>query len=566
MQKEKSQYPSQRTARHADPEPPLGKATRSTVSSDAGTLGSKGKETLATLKESRAQLNSVSTAKKWLTKEELLIEGEDITTSSLAQALLWIAAGERNMADQLVDGIRAVALCLDACSLGEVVDVAMCEFKETAALWVGEAKSLVQKAVDEVVDAAKKKVSESSQRSWADEVNEGFQGQGTVGGYSHPAPSFAQAVAAGTRRPADQRGELDADYLAGEALKRRRVLIDGIEGVGNAAGGLSPKEIVEKANIALTAARIGAEGSGTEPSTDPKAVSAKVLENGGVILELETEESAAWLLDSGVRTAFESNFGGSARIVEQLFHVVANFLPVTLRDTLQDFIPSIVRNNCITTDSLVKCRWLKAPKYWKEEQRFAHAVLSFNKRANASRIIQQGIVIEGQRFKAKKMEEVPRRCFKCQRIGHLASNCKEISAICPNCARAHTGEECRADANRYRCINCSKMGRPANHASWDHACPSMEVEKKKRAMRNPDSQYRYFPTDEVWTWAKRDMYSDEEAQGVGMKWTGRAGGNEFVRRADKGWKGMRDQREAEAARREEEWTMVGARRNRDSGT
>ena len=146
------------------------------------------------------------------------------------------------------------------------------------------------------------------------------------------------------------------------------------------------------------------------------------------------------------------------------------------------------------------------------------------------------------RFKAKKMEEVPRRCFKCQQIGHLASKCKEISVICPNCAGAHTGEECRADTNRYRCINCSKAGRPANHASWDHTCPSMEVEKRKRATRNPDSQYRYFSTDEVWTWAKKDVYSDEEAQGVGIKWDARVGGTEFERRADKGWKGMRDMR------------------------
>ena len=94
MQKEKSQNPSQRTARYADPEPPPGKVTRSSSSNEASTLGSKEKKTLAVLKESRTHLNSAATAKKWLAKEELLIEGEDVTTSSLAQALLWIAAGE----------------------------------------------------------------------------------------------------------------------------------------------------------------------------------------------------------------------------------------------------------------------------------------------------------------------------------------------------------------------------------------------------------------------------------------------------------------------------------------
>jgi len=46
---------------------------------------------------------------------------------------------------------------------------------------------------------------------------------------------------------------VDNDHAAWKALKRRRVLIDGVEGVKNAAGGLSPAEIVQKANIALTA-------------------------------------------------------------------------------------------------------------------------------------------------------------------------------------------------------------------------------------------------------------------------------------------------------------------------
>ena len=58
------------------------------------------------------------------------------------------------------------------------------------------------------------------------------------------------------------------------------------------AGGLSPKELVEKANIALAAARTEMDGDGAEPFKDLVAVAAKVLENGGAVLELESEEDA----------------------------------------------------------------------------------------------------------------------------------------------------------------------------------------------------------------------------------------------------------------------------------
>ena len=232
-----------------EPDTSQNKTTRSTTSIEPGTLGAKGKKTAAMLKDSRAYLSSPGAAKKWLAKEELLIEGEDITTAALTQALLWIAAGEKNTVDQLVDAIRAVALCLEGCGHGEVAENAICEIKETAVLWVGEAKSVLQKAVDEVVVEAKRALEEGGKMSWADEV------EGEIGG-GKGIPSYAQMVRSGTgtgqmRKP--EVSQQDVDYMASEALRRRKVLVDGIEGVSSAAGGLSPAEIVEKANIALTA-------------------------------------------------------------------------------------------------------------------------------------------------------------------------------------------------------------------------------------------------------------------------------------------------------------------------
>jgi hypothetical protein len=115
--------------------------------------------------------------------------------------------------------------------------------------------------------------------------------QHTMQGIAKVIPTYVQALANEWRKDAENKEKkAHHDYMAKEGLRRRKVLIDGIEGVQSAAEGLSLKELVEKANIALAA----------EPFKDPIAVAAKVLENGGVVIELESEEDADWVRSDGV--------------------------------------------------------------------------------------------------------------------------------------------------------------------------------------------------------------------------------------------------------------------------
>src|SRR5271163_1489335 len=172
MQKDKTQPVSLRATRHnAESEPSQGKHTRNTPNVEVGTLGSKSRKTGCSLKDSRTNIPNVTTAKKWLSKEELLIDGEEMTTSSLAQALMWLAAGDKNTVEQLVDGVRAIAMCLESCGCMAVADAAVVELKETAATWVEEAKKVTQKAVDIIVAEAKKKIEEGGSNSWADQMD-----------------------------------------------------------------------------------------------------------------------------------------------------------------------------------------------------------------------------------------------------------------------------------------------------------------------------------------------------------------------------------------------------------
>ena len=346
-------------------------STRNAVTGDSSIIGSKGRKTQTTLRDSRAGTNNASKAKSWLAKEELLVEGESVSPTALSQALMWLAAGEKNTVEQLVDGIRAVTLCLGECDREQTVEVIRTSIKDTSASWVEEAKKEMKKAAEEIIGDAKKRMENSAgigSRSWADETEGEFQCQ-TIQEIAKAIPTYAQVLAKEWRIDVDKKDKREHhNYMVREALRRRRILIDGIEGVQSAAGGLTPKELVEKAKIALAAARADTEGNGVEPEKDPIAVAARILENRGVVVEMESEEEADWVRMEDVRQAFEKNFGRSAKVKDQLYQVVASFLPVTFWDELENAASKIEMDNKLPPDCVAHCRWLKAPKFWNNGQ------------------------------------------------------------------------------------------------------------------------------------------------------------------------------------------------------
>lgn len=63
------------------------------------------------------------------------------------------------------------------------------------------------------------------------------------------------------------------------------------------------------------------------------------------------------------------------------------------------------------------------------------------------------------------------QCYKCAKFGHTATKCDSKKICCPNCAQAHTLDNCTTNFTP-KCGNCSmvKVGH-SNHSSWDVRCP-----------------------------------------------------------------------------------------------
>ena len=63
------------------------------------------------IRESQSIIKDQDTAQQWLTKQELVIPGEQITVINLTMALLYISNGKYDQ-KELINGSHTVAICL----------------------------------------------------------------------------------------------------------------------------------------------------------------------------------------------------------------------------------------------------------------------------------------------------------------------------------------------------------------------------------------------------------------------------------------------------------------------
>ena len=88
-----------------------------------------------------------------------------------------------------------------------------------------------------------------------------------------------------------------------------------------------------------------------------------------------------------------------------------------------------------------------------------------------------------------------KRCFNCQKFGHLSTDCTH-SAVCGHCAGAHQTRDCvhKNDSTKVSCSNCkSKQGsKPVqcNHPAYSMGCPVYRGEQTKLKQSIPFYQKR----------------------------------------------------------------------------
>ena len=313
--------------------------------------------------------------------------------------------------------MRAVAICLDTAMKEDMIKDLIKKSRQDVAELLEEAKNEIV-ALSNKASTMMGKVDEIMSRTTNTERKQEEAKQHKKSTYAQVVKNIGENWQDEDEQP-DEWMKIRWDMMENEKLKNRQILIDSKPGVKSATEGLKVKEVVKKANMAWDAMSDTAEDKDGDEDTKPegiKFIGAKILKNGGVVLEMSDEEGAEWLKVKKVKESFERRFGGSAEIKEHVYAMRIEFILTTFRNELDKYGPLLETENDMEEGTIKKIQWMRNPETsWKQDQQFAHAIITVTSQEDANKLLKNGITIEGVRRIVRKMDDDLRRCYKCQR-------------------------------------------------------------------------------------------------------------------------------------------------------
>src|SRR5882672_2473644 len=154
-----------------------------------------------------------------------------------------------------------------------------------------------------------------------------------------------------------------------------------------------------------------------------------------------------------------------------------------------------------------------------------HLMAHFKTLESTNWAIRDGLIIARKRVWGRRMKKELKRCLKCQILNtsHFSAGCSG-QETCRTCGEEHHTAECMEDnQEKCRCANCKVLG----NALWDRTCPKFMQAARKLEERDPESTYKFFPTDEPWTW--------EQDRDAGTQWNSGGGGEEVEAQQGRRW-------------------------------
>ncbi|KAI1793214.1 hypothetical protein LXA43DRAFT_886116, partial [Ganoderma leucocontextum] len=116
-----------------------------------------------------------------------------------------------------------------------------------------------------------------------------------------------------------------------------------------------------------------------------KFTAAKVLRNGGTVLELESAEAAEWVRENA--EGMEKWLGGEAKMKARTMRVVAEFVPVTFNPGDEGLIREVETAAGIREGAILSAAWIKPIQRRRKDQKVAFLLIAFRDGESANKAI-----------------------------------------------------------------------------------------------------------------------------------------------------------------------------------
>jgi hypothetical protein len=233
--------------------------------------------------------------------------------------------------------------------------------------------------------------------------------------------TFAEAV----RQAPPPPGHMAA-VMRGRNMLRQIVIDKAPNSDGGGLSGLSEKEAVAKANLALTSL------SGEAMPKGAVFVGAAKLHNGSILLQTDSEETATWLKRGEVTKQFVDNLGGTSVFKPRQLQTVVEFVPVAFDPETAGALRGVEAASGLALGSISSARYFKPAHRRTPRQTTAHMMMGFASHDAANHAIEHGIFVKAKHIFVRKLLQEPKRCVKCQSLDgkHIASECTFTHDVC----------------------------------------------------------------------------------------------------------------------------------------
>jgi hypothetical protein len=222
-----------------------------------------------------------------------------------------------------------------------------------------------------------------------------------------------------------------------------------------------------------------------------KIMSANQLKSGD--LSIRTATNSEMQLLRQFTEDWTPRIGNGTSVRNPTYGVLVHGIRTSTMDTdkFEETRDAILQDNkpFIPTADIKYIGWLtrKAPA-----KTMSSVIIEFTKPEDANKIIDEGLVWQGEMCQSERYERQCRlkQCFQCQKYGHIGTQCK-TTETCGYCAQGHRSGDCPSktgQATLRKCANCQGA-----HEAWSQQCPTRreELGRTKGAYAN---RLRYHPT------------------------------------------------------------------------